>query len=211
MSGGGSSRRGGGGGLRAARIAGGRSNRIQGSVTAGLSSSVLDAKPYSLDGTETPDPDYLTWSSGVSIGGPLGPAPTRSPGALVSTGRRAASLSISMSAGASNCRASTGAVPTSLERNGNFSQTAYTSGPLAGTAVAIYDPLTDRPMLEPFFRPVSWTLQRRVSWSSSPCPTGRTPSSTTTLNRIWITRASGSTCASMSRCPDRCGSRQVTG
>ena len=41
-----------GGGLRVARVAGGRANRIQGSVTAGLSSSFLDAKPYSLDGTE---------------------------------------------------------------------------------------------------------------------------------------------------------------
>ncbi len=143
MSGGGSSRRGGGGGLRAARIAGGRSNRIQGSVTAELSSSVLDAKPYSLDGTETPDPDYLTWSSGVSIGGPLGPAPTRSPGSFgFQRARRAAFFVDFNVSGGQQLQSQYGAVPTSLERNGNFSQTAYTSGPLAGTAVAIYDPLT---------------------------------------------------------------------
>ena len=62
--------RGGRGGFRGARIAGGRVNRVQGSVSMGFSGSALDAKPYSLDGGETPDPDYVSWNAGVSAGGP---------------------------------------------------------------------------------------------------------------------------------------------
>ena len=138
--------RGGRGGLRAARIAGGRAHRIQGSVTAGLSSSVLDARPYSLDGAETPEPDYLTWNSGVSIGGPLGPAPTGSSGGgfgLQRARRAAFFVDFNISRG-QQLQSQYAAVPTPLERHGDFSQSSYTSGPLAGTAVDVYDPLTGR-------------------------------------------------------------------
>ncbi len=147
MGGGGGGGRGGRGGLRAARIAGGRANRVQGSFTAGLSSSALDARPYSLDGAETPEPDYLTWNSGVSIGGPLGPAPTGSSGGgfgFQRTRRAAFFVDFNISRG-QQLQSQYGAVPTPLERQGDFSQTSYTSGPLAGTGVELFDPLTGQP------------------------------------------------------------------
>ena len=145
MGGGGGSGRSGRGGLRAARIAGGRANRIQGSVTAGLSSSVLDARPYSIDGAETPDPDYLTWNSGVSIGGPLGPAATPSPGSFGFQRTRRASFFVDFNVSqGQDLQSQYGAVPTPLERSGDFSQTFFTSGPLEGNPVEIYDPFSGK-------------------------------------------------------------------
>ena len=134
-------RRGGRGGVRGARIAGSRANRIQGSFTAGLSSSALDAKPYSLDGRETPDPDYLSWSAGVSVGGPLPGFNSSQNGPFFR--RRSSSFFVDFNTNQGDrLQSQYASVPTLLERQGDFSRTVYPSGPLMGTPVLIFDPLT---------------------------------------------------------------------
>ena len=132
------------GGFRGARIGFSRANRIQGSVSAGFSSSALDAKPYSLDGSETPDPDYLSWNSGVSLGGPL-PGSDTTPGFGFS-GRRRSFFFANIDANwGQQLQSQYASVPTALERQGDFSQTAYRSGPLSGTSVEIFNPSTRAP------------------------------------------------------------------
>ena len=136
----------GGGGFRGAMIAGSRANRIQGNVTAGFSSSALDAKPYSLDGRETSDPGYLTWRSGVSVGGLLPGA--KPPSRQGRAGRRGGSsffVDFNVRRG-TTIESQFGSVPTALERQGDFSNTVYRSGPLAGTPVTLYDPTTGVPL-----------------------------------------------------------------
>ncbi|RPI25892.1 MAG: hypothetical protein EHM61_13165 [Acidobacteria bacterium] len=138
----------GGGGFRGMMIGGSRANRIQGSATAGLSSSALDAKPYSLDGRETSDPDYLSWRAGVSVGGPLGARTTssrnrRSSGPGMSGGPGGSSFFVDFSARrGETIESQYGSVPTLLERQGDFSKTVYRSGPLAGKPLTLYDPAT---------------------------------------------------------------------
>ncbi|MFB3902899.1 MAG: hypothetical protein ACE15E_05550 [Acidobacteriota bacterium] len=138
---------GGPGGYRGAMIAGSRANRIQGSVTAGFSSSALDAKPYSLDGHETSDPDYLTWRAGVSVGGTL-PGSSSSESGSGRQRRRGGSaffFDFNVRRGES-IESQYGSVPTALERQGDFSKTVYRSGPLAGTPITLYDPITGLPL-----------------------------------------------------------------
>ena len=133
--------RGGRGCVRGARIGGSRANRIQGSFTAGLTSSALDAKPYSLDGQETPDPDYLSWSAGVSVGGPLPGFNSSQNGPVFR--RRSSSFFVDFKTNQGDqLRNQYASVPTLLERQGDFSQTVNPSGPLKGTPVQIFDPLT---------------------------------------------------------------------
>lgn len=134
----------GGGGLRGARIAGSRANGLQGAVNAGLAGSALDAKPYSLDGTETPEPDYFSWNLGVSAGGPLGGASSTTAsggrgGRRGFRGRPSFFVNFNTNRG-DELSSAFAAVPTAAERQGDFSQTVYTSGPLAGQPVCIYDP-----------------------------------------------------------------------
>ena len=133
------------GGVRGARIGFSRANRIQGSVSSGFSSSALDAKPYSLDGGETPDPDYVSWNSSLSLGGPL-PGSDSNPGISFARRRRSfffVNVDASWGQQLQNQYAS---VPTALERLGDFSQTAYRSGPLSGTSVQIFDPNSGEPI-----------------------------------------------------------------
>ncbi len=132
------------GGLRGARIAGTRANRIQGSVSTGLSNSTLDAKPYSLDGSETPDPGYLSWTTGVAVGGPL--LRTGSATGSPFFGRRAPFFFANFSTNwGEQLGSQYASVPTGLERQGDFSQTVYPSGPLTGNPVRIYDPFSGQP------------------------------------------------------------------
>ncbi len=131
--------RGGRGGFRGARIAGGRVNRVQGSVSMGFSGSALDAKPYSLDGGETPDPDYVSWNAGVSAGGPLSGQDDSSRRSFF--GRRRSFFFVDFNANwGDELRTRYASVPTAAERQGDFSQTTYRSGPLAGEPVRIFDP-----------------------------------------------------------------------
>ena len=127
------------GGVRGARIGFSRANRIQGIVSAGFSSSALDAKPYSLDGGETPDPDYVSWNSGLSLGGPL-PGSDSTPGISFTRRRRSFFFVNVETSWGQQLQSQYASVPTALERQGDFSQTAYRSGPLSGTSVQLFDP-----------------------------------------------------------------------
>ncbi len=132
------------GGVRGARIGFSRANRVQGSVNAGFSSSALDAKPYSLDGGETPDPDYVSWNSGLSLGGPL-PGSDSTSGISFSRRRRSFFFVNVDTSWGQQLQSQYASVPTALERGGDFSQTAYRSGPLSGTSVQIFDPNSGEP------------------------------------------------------------------
>ncbi|MCZ6485157.1 MAG: hypothetical protein O6826_05615 [Acidobacteria bacterium] len=132
---------GGRGGIRGARIAGSRANRLQGSFTSGMSSSALNAQSYSLDGGATPNPDYFSWSAGVSVGGPL--SSSSSSGSPPLSRRRASSFFVDFTTNrGQQLQSRYASVPTLLERQGDFSETVYPSGPLAGTPVEIFDPVT---------------------------------------------------------------------
>ncbi len=134
----------GGGGLRGARIAGSRANRLQGNLNAGFSASALDARPYSLNGEEIPEPDYFTWQAGISVGGPLGGSTSGGgfpAGGRFGGGRPSFFVDFNTRRG-EQLRSAYAAVPTLAERQGDFSQTAYQSGPLAGQPVEVYDPST---------------------------------------------------------------------
>ncbi len=132
------------GGVRGARIGFSRANRIQGSASAGFSSSALDAKPYSLDGGETPDPDYVSWNSGLSLGGPL-PGSDSNPGISFSRRRRSFFFVNIDTSWGQQLQSQYASVPTALERRGDFSETAYRSGPLSGTSAQIFDPSSGEP------------------------------------------------------------------
>lgn len=132
-----------GGGLRGARIAGSRANGLQGAANATFSGSLLDARPYALDGRETRDPGYLTWQLGASVGGPLGssgqPGASRGRRGGRGGGRSSFFLDFSTTQG-NRLQSQFGTVPTPLERMGDFSQTTFRAGPLAGNPVKIFDP-----------------------------------------------------------------------
>jgi hypothetical protein len=134
---------GGEGGMRGMRIGGSRANRIQGSFSAGFSSSALDAKPYSLDGRETPDPDYFSWNAGVSVGGPL-PGTQPQSGGFFGRGRRSSFFVDFTASRGDQLQTQYAKVPTLLERQGDFSETTYDSGALAGLPVRLFDPATGK-------------------------------------------------------------------
>jgi hypothetical protein len=140
------------GGFRGGMIGGSRANAIQGSVQVGLSGSYLDAKPYSITGEKLAPRDYGRFSTSVSLGGPMpfvksttGQAPTTSQRRSgFRRGReRGASFFLSYSVvRGTQSNSAFASVPTALERAGDFSQTLYQSGPLAGSAVRLFDPVS---------------------------------------------------------------------
>jgi hypothetical protein len=130
-------------------IGGSRANAVQGSVQLGLSGSYLDARPFSLTGESLPQRRYGRSSTGVTVGGPLsfargaaGRASTASRGSGFQARReRGASFFLTYSAvRGTQSSSSFASVPTALERGGDFSQTVYTSGPMAGSAVRLVAP-----------------------------------------------------------------------
>ncbi len=124
-----------GGGRRMA-FGGSRANRIQGSLQAGYSGSALDARPYSLTGEDSQSPSYQKWNAGVSLGGPL-------PGQGANVYRRRGQFFVNFDTSRGNqLNSAFASVPTLLERQGDFSETVYQSGPLAGQAVQIFNPAT---------------------------------------------------------------------
>jgi hypothetical protein len=111
-------------------------NRPHGSIYYGVGDSALNAAPYSLTGLPTEKPAYLQNSFGGSVGGPLNIPKIYNGGSKTFyffnyNGRRGDHPFDRLST-----------VPTLLERKGYFSQTTYTTGPLAGQPVAIFDPAT---------------------------------------------------------------------
>jgi len=131
---------GGGGGGRSMTITGRRGfdiNHPHGSVYYGAANSALNAAPYSLTGQPDIKPAYSQNSFGGSLGGPLNIPKVYHGGTKTFffanyNGRRG-----------SNPFDQFSTVPTLLERQGNFSQTTYTSGALAGQPVKIVDPATN--------------------------------------------------------------------
>jgi trimeric autotransporter adhesin len=98
------------------------SNRPHGSIYYGVGDSALNASPFSITGQPTEKPAYLQNSFGGSVGGPLNIPHIYHGGSKTFyfvnyNGKRAENPFDQFST-----------VPTQLERQGNFSQTTYTSG-----------------------------------------------------------------------------------
>lgn len=135
---------GGGGPGRAMAIFGRRGfdiNHPHGSIYYGIGDSALNAAPYSLAGEPAIQPAYVQNSFGGSVGGPLNIPKIYHGGTKTFffvnyNGRRG-----------SNPFDQFSTVPTLLERQGNFSQTTYTSGKQAGQPVEIFNPATNSPFL----------------------------------------------------------------
>ncbi len=137
--GGGRGGRSGGGGAMIFGRRGFDSNRPHGSLYYGVGDSALNASPYSLTGQPTEKPGYLQNSFGGSVGGPLNIPKIYHGGNktfyfLNYNGRHGENPFDQFST-----------VPTLLERQGNFSQTTYTSGLAAGQPVQIFNPATNSP------------------------------------------------------------------
>src|SRR5271157_4490547 len=112
-------------------------NRPHGSIYYAVGDSALNASPFSLTGQPTEKPEYLQNSFGASVGGPLNIPHIYHGGSktfyfINYNGKRAENPFDQFST-----------VPTPLERQGNFSQTTYTSGPEAGQPVRIFIPGTN--------------------------------------------------------------------
>lgn len=130
---------GGGGGPIAFGRRGFDANRPHGSIYYGLGDAALNAAPYSLTGEPVVKPGYEQNSFGGSLGGPLNIPKIYHGGDKTFffvnyNGKRG-----------SNPFDQFSTVPTLLEREGNFSQTLYTSGSDEGKPVEIFNPLTNSP------------------------------------------------------------------
>jgi trimeric autotransporter adhesin len=111
-------------------------NKPHGSIYYGIGDSALNAAPYSLTGQPVIKPAYEQNNFGGSIGGPLNIPKIYHGGDKTFffvnyNGKRGENPFDQFST-----------VPTLLERQGNFSQTVYTSGPNAGQSVQIFNPAT---------------------------------------------------------------------
>jgi trimeric autotransporter adhesin len=112
-------------------------NRPHGSLYYGVGDSALNASPYSLTGAPKEKPEYLQNSFGGSVGGPLNIPHLYHGGSKTFyfvnyNGRRAQNPFDQFST-----------VPALLERQGNFSQTTYTSGAATGQPVQIFNQATN--------------------------------------------------------------------
>jgi hypothetical protein len=122
---------GGGGGGRGGRGRGFNVNRPHGSIFYDYGGSILDARPYSLNGIQEPKTDYNQNHFGINLGGPLNIPHVYSGGTKTFVfgaynGSRSSSAYDVFST-----------VPTVAERSGNFSDL------LAGPApVQLFDPVT---------------------------------------------------------------------
>jgi len=135
--GGGFGGRGGGGGGFGRR--GFDINHPHGSIYYGIGDAALNASPYSLTGAPVINPNYVQNSFGGSVGGPLNIPHIYEGGNktfyfINYNGRRGEQPFDQFST-----------VPTLLEREGNFSQTTYTTGALAGKPAEIFNPSTNTP------------------------------------------------------------------
>jgi len=133
---------GGGGPGRAMTITGRRGfdiNHPHGSIYYGIGDSALNAAPYALAGEPATNPGYVQNSFGASVGGPLNIPKIYHGGTKTFffvnyNGKRGENPFDQFST-----------VPTLLERQGNFSQTTYTSGAEAGQPVELFNPTNNTP------------------------------------------------------------------
>lgn len=129
----------GGGGFAGFGGFGGRNarvNKIQGNLFMNYRNSIFDAKPYSFQGINQSRPAYIRNNFGASIGGPL-----NIPRLYQSRDRTSFFFSWQSQRSQRPFSATT-TVPTLAEREGDFSQTVFTTGPFAGQVIPIYDPRT---------------------------------------------------------------------
>jgi Carboxypeptidase regulatory-like domain/TonB dependent receptor-like, beta-barrel len=114
-------------------------NRPHGSIYYSVGDSALNASPFSLTGGPTQKPAYLQNSYGGSVGGPLN-IPH-----IYNGGSKTFYFVNYNGKHGENPFDQFSTVPTLLERQGNFSQTTYTSGLEAGQPVQIFNPATNMP------------------------------------------------------------------
>jgi hypothetical protein len=136
---GGGGGRGGGGPMTITGRRGFDINHPHGSIYYGIGDYALNAAPYALAGEPPTNPAYEQNSFGGSVGGPLNIPKIYHGGAKTFffvnyNGKRGQNPFDQFST-----------VPTLLERQGNFSQTTYTSGPETGLPVTVYNPATHTP------------------------------------------------------------------
>lgn len=133
---------GGGGAGRAMTITGRRGfdiNHPHGSIYYGIGDSALNAAPYALAGEPATNPAYVQNSFGGSVGGPLN-IPK-----IYHGGTKTFFFVNYNGKHGENPFDQFSTVPTLLERQGNFSQTLYTSGQAKGQPVEIFNPATNTP------------------------------------------------------------------
>src|ERR1700678_3236156 len=111
-------------------------NKPHGSIYYGIGDSALNAAPYSLTGQPVIKPAYEQNNFGGSIGGPL-----NIPKIYHGGDKTFYFVNYNGKRGENPFDQFT-TVPTLLERQGNFSQTVYTSGPNAGQPVQIFNSAT---------------------------------------------------------------------
>src|SRR3984957_10997153 len=109
------------------------SNRPHGSLYYGVGDSALNASPFALTGQPTEKPAYLQNSFGGSVGGPL-----NIPHIYQGGSKTFYFVNFNGKHG-DNPFDEFSTVPTLLERQGNFSQTTYSS---TGAPVQIFNPAT---------------------------------------------------------------------
>lgn len=134
-------------------------NHPHGSIYYGVGDSALNATPYSLTGEPTINPSYQQNSFGGSLGGPLN-IPK-----IYHGGTKTFFFANYNGKRGSNPFDQFSTVPTLLERQGNFSQTTYTTGASAGQRVKIIDPATGNPFPNntlPGINPVAAGLLRYI-------------------------------------------------
>ena len=112
-------------------------NHPHGSIYYGIGNSALNAAPYELTGEPPTQPQYLQNSFGGSVGGPLNIPHIYHGGTKTFffanyNGRRGENPFDQFST-----------VPTLAERQGNFQGVVYTSPPVAGRQVQIFNPATN--------------------------------------------------------------------
>ena len=121
------------GGMRGANA---RVNKIQGNFFMNYGNAVMDARPFSFQGVDQARPSYIKNIFGASVGGPLSIP-------HVYNGRDKTSFFFNWQSNRSqNPFSALTTVPTQAERDGNFSQAVYSSGPFQGQPITIYDPQT---------------------------------------------------------------------
>jgi trimeric autotransporter adhesin len=129
----------GGGGFRMGGRGRANFNQPHGSIFYDVGNAALDARPYSLSGEPSLQPSYSSNRFGATLGMPL-----KIP-KLVDLSSNTFLFFNMFGTRATNPYEVYSHVPTLAERNGDFSQTVYTSGPNAGQPVTIYNPLTGAP------------------------------------------------------------------
>ncbi|HEX5483701.1 MAG TPA: hypothetical protein VFZ08_13845, partial [Terriglobia bacterium] len=113
-----------------------RVNKLRGNLFDSYSNSALDARPYPLNVSQSPQIPSYSERAGVSLGGPLSIP-------KIYNGSNKTSFFVHYSLQRSKSPFDLfGTVPTAAERQGDFSNTVIQAGPQAGNVPAIYNPFS---------------------------------------------------------------------